>query len=56
MGRKGTGAFLEGAQGGVGVGRLADASVNVSEKGLGIIEKHLAQFGNVAEYSRVTDR
>jgi RHS repeat-associated protein len=40
-----TGAYLEGAEGGVGLGRLANSSIKVSEKGLAIVEEHLAQFG-----------
>lgn len=41
---RGTGAFLEGAAGGTGLGRVAGMSVRVSEKGLGIVERHLANF------------
>jgi hypothetical protein len=43
----GTGAFLEGARGGPGLGRLAGRSIQVSEKGLAIVESHLVQFGDV---------
>lgn len=42
----GTGAFLEGAQGGDGLGSLAGRSINASERGLAQVQEHLAQFGS----------
>jgi RHS repeat-associated protein len=53
---RGTGAFMEGAQGGAGLGKLAGKSLNVSEKGLGIVEKHLAQFGDVPQNTAMIGR
>lgn len=43
-GANGTGAFLEGAQGGSGLGRLAGRSINVSQRGLAQVTEHLSQF------------
>jgi hypothetical protein len=40
---RGTGAFVEGAEGGAGLGKLAGRSIKVSEKGLTIVEQHLAR-------------
>ncbi|NUQ73297.1 MAG: RHS repeat-associated core domain-containing protein, partial [Polyangiaceae bacterium] len=40
---RGTGAFLESAEGGAGLGKLAGRSIKVSEKGLTIVEQHLAR-------------
>ncbi|MQA29783.1 MAG: toxin, partial [Luteitalea sp.] len=42
-----TGAFSEGAAGGAGLGRLATAEINVSARGLQIVETHLARFGSI---------
>jgi filamentous hemagglutinin len=54
---KGTGAFLEGAvEGGSGLGRLASLEVNVSQKGLNLIENHLNQFGEVPENIMMINR
>jgi RHS repeat-associated protein len=44
---QGTGAFLDGAAGGAGFGKLAGKLIQVSEKGISLIEEHLAQFGVV---------
>ncbi|WP_338479153.1 DUF637 domain-containing protein [Pseudomonas trivialis] len=46
---KGTGAFLDGVEGGAGFGKLTDRQVKVSGKGLEIVETHLQQFGDVPE-------
>lgn len=43
---RGTGAFLEGVEGGVGFGKLADRSVKVTDKGLNIVESHLEGFSS----------
>jgi hypothetical protein len=48
--------FLEGAQGGAGFGRLAGASVRVSQKGLAIVENHLVQFGTLAPNAAMVAR
>lgn len=53
---RGTGAFLEGVHGGTGLGKLADKSINVSERGLAILERHLAQFGDVPQNSAMIRR
>ena len=45
----GTGAFLDGAEGGAAFGKLTDREVKVSGKGLDIVENHLKQFGVVLE-------
>jgi hypothetical protein len=42
---EGTGAFLEGAAGGEGLGALEGVSVDVTQDGLAQVEAHLAQFG-----------
>ncbi|HEY0426484.1 MAG TPA: SpvB/TcaC N-terminal domain-containing protein [Pyrinomonadaceae bacterium] len=45
-----TGAFSQGAAGGgAGLGRLATAELQVSERGLEIVEQHLARFGSVPQ-------
>lgn len=53
---RGTGAFLDGTAGGVGLGRVSDMSLRVSEKGLGIVESHLGQFGPVPENTAMIAR
>jgi LysM repeat protein len=53
---RGSGAFLEGTQGGAGLGKLADRTVNVTEKGLNIVETHLRKFGDVPENTMMLDR
>jgi filamentous hemagglutinin len=52
----GTGAFLEGAEGGGALGKLTDRQVNISDKGLSIVETHLAQFGSVPENDLMISR
>jgi hypothetical protein len=52
----GTGAFLEGTAGGAGLGRVGGMSLRVSEKGLGIVEGHLARFGPVPENAAMVAR
>ncbi|MCC6217303.1 MAG: hypothetical protein IT376_20770 [Polyangiaceae bacterium] len=54
--RGGTGAFLEGAQGGAGLGRLTGRSIQVSERGLAIVESHLTQFGSFPENAAMVAR
>ncbi|WP_437482746.1 RHS repeat-associated core domain-containing protein [Sorangium sp. So ce1014] len=44
-----TGAFNPGAQGGAGLGKLAERSIQVSERGLAIVENHLARFEPVPQ-------
>jgi filamentous hemagglutinin len=51
-----TGAYLEGAEGGAGFGRLADRTVNVSDEGLAIAESHLRQFGDIPENQMMIER
>jgi len=46
---RGTGAYLPGASGGEGLGRLAGAEIRVSERGLNLVEQHLEQFGPIPE-------
>jgi RHS repeat-associated protein len=41
----GTGAFTSATGGGSGLGRLASAEINVSARGLQLVENHLARFG-----------
>jgi len=53
---RGTGAFMEGVQGGAGLGKFADLSINVSQKGLTIVESHLTQFGPVEENTAMIER
>ncbi|MBP9920304.1 MAG: RHS repeat-associated core domain-containing protein, partial [Dermatophilaceae bacterium] len=53
---RGTGAFLDETQGGAGLGRLADRSIQVTEKGLGIVEGHLAQFGALPQNTAMVAR
>jgi RHS repeat-associated protein len=53
---RGTGAFIEGVGGGEGLGKLADKAIQVSEKGLAIVEEHLAQFGPVPENTAMIGR
>jgi hypothetical protein len=52
----GTGAFMPGVEGTGDLGKFAEGSFNVSKKGLGIVEDHLAQFGDVPENSMMIDR
>ncbi len=52
----GTGAFSEGTAGGTGLGRLASAEINVSERGLALVESHLAKFGDVPENAAMIAR
>lgn len=52
----GTGAFLEGTQGGAGLGKLNGRQVAVSEKGLQRVETHLSQFGDVPENNLMLER
>ncbi|XXX76293.1 RHS repeat-associated core domain-containing protein [Sorangium sp. So ce134] len=51
-----TGAFNPGAQGGAGLGKLAERSIQVPERGLAIVEKHLARFGHVPENVAMVNR
>ncbi|MBI4510125.1 MAG: RHS repeat-associated core domain-containing protein [Deltaproteobacteria bacterium] len=51
-----TGAFLPGAMGGSGLGKVARMSIRVSEKGLLMVERHLAQFGNVPTNTAMVER
>jgi RHS repeat-associated protein len=51
-----TGAYLAGSQGGPGLGRLADRTVFVSEKGLAIAEAHVARFGQVGYNTAMIER
>ncbi|XXY54994.1 RHS repeat-associated core domain-containing protein [Sorangium sp. So ce269] len=44
-----TGAFNPSAQGGAGLGKLAERSIQVSERGLAIVENHLARFESVPQ-------
>jgi hypothetical protein len=41
-----TGAYMGGATGGEGFGKLAGRAINVSKKGLALVMDHLAQFGD----------
>jgi hypothetical protein len=52
----GTGAFLAGSLGGAGLGKLAGRSINVSQRGLDIVERHLAQFGHVPQNAAMVAR
>jgi RHS repeat-associated protein len=52
----GTGAFLEGARGGTGLGKLAGRSLRVSEKGLAIVERHLTGFDAVPQNAAMVSR
>ena len=52
----GTGAFFPGAQGGAGLGKLAGRSIRVSEKGLGIVARHLMKFPHVPENAAMVAR
>jgi hypothetical protein len=53
---RGTGAFLEGVEGGTGLGILEGKAVQVSEKGLGLVEEHLARFGSYPENAAMIER
>lgn len=53
---KSTGAFLDGASGGSGLGKLEGRTVNISDAGLNIVENHLGQFGDVPENTAMLDR
>ncbi len=55
---RGTGAFLAGAgaEAGAGFGKLAGRSIQVSEKGLALVEGHLARFGPSVENAAMIDR
>jgi len=52
-----TGAFNPAFKGtGPGLGMLAGREIDVSEKGLKIVEEHLAKFGTASENSMMLDR
>ena len=53
---EGTGAFLDGIKGGEGLGMFESRTFQVSEKGLGIVERHLTQFGEVPENAAMIAR
>jgi hypothetical protein len=53
---RGTGAYNEGVQGGIGLGKLVGLQIRVSRKGYAIVERHLAQFGEVAENTAMLAR
>lgn len=52
----GTGAFLEGVEGGAGLGSLAGVELEVTAEGLGAVEAHLAQFGEWAHNAAMVER
>jgi YD repeat-containing protein len=51
-----TGAFIEGTKGGVAFGKLANRNVNVTEKGIHIVENHLQKFGEIPENNMMSNR
>jgi hypothetical protein len=53
---EGTGAFLEGAAGGEGLGTLEGVSMEVTQDGLAQVEGHLAQFGEYGPNEAMLER
>ena len=52
-----TGAFNPGAaDGGTGLGLFESTSVRVSQKGLDLVDSHLAQFGYIEQNAMMMDR
>lgn len=52
-----TGAFLSGAKAvGEGLGLVAGRSLKVTERGIGIVERHLAQFGEFGPNAAMIER
>jgi len=52
----GTGAFLEGVEGGAGLGSLAGVELEASAEGLATVTEHLAQFGEYGPNAAMLER
>jgi len=53
---RGTGAFLKGAEGGEGLGRLVNRPIAVSQRGLNTVEQHLQRFGQYEPNAAMVER
>jgi hypothetical protein len=52
----GTGAYLDGAGEGTGLGRVADMEIRVSQKGLSVVKQHLSNFGAWPQNTAMVER